>query len=165
MPVSADTLRLQLDYSAWATRRLLDAASELTAADRSRDFGTADRSVAGTLLHIFGADRIWLARVLGAGQPNHPGPDFAEIATLRGAWFSLAAEWNAWAETLSDESALAVLSYRDLKGSPWQTPLWQIVLHVVNHATHHRGQVVGFLRALGRQPPALDLIAYYRLVG
>jgi len=162
MPVSADTLRLQLDYSAWATRRLLDDAAELTAAERSRDFGTADRSVAGTLLHIFAADRIWLTRVLGMGQPSHPGADFEEINTLREAWLSLGAEWKAWAETLSDAGALQVLSYCDLKGNPWQTPLWQIVLHVVNHATHHRGQVAGFLRTLGRKPPTLDLITYYR---
>jgi uncharacterized damage-inducible protein DinB len=54
------------------------------------------------------------------------------------------------------------VSYRDLKGNPWRTPLWQIVLHVVNHATHHRGQAAGFLRALGHAPPPLDLIAYYR---
>jgi uncharacterized damage-inducible protein DinB len=36
------------------------------------------------------------------------------------------------------------------------------VLHVVNHGTHHRGQVAGFLRTMGHAPPALDLIAYYR---
>jgi len=43
-----------------------------------------------------------------------------------------------------------------------RTPLWQILLHVVNHATHHRGQVSGFLRAMGHTPPPLDLIAFYR---
>jgi uncharacterized damage-inducible protein DinB len=42
-------------------------------------------------------------------------------------------------------------------------PDWKLVFHVVNHATHHRGQVAGFLRTMGRVPPPLDLIAYYRL--
>ena len=40
-------------------------------------------------------------------------------------------------------------------------PAWQIVMHVVNHGTHHRGAVSGFLRAMGKTPPKLDLIAYY----
>jgi uncharacterized damage-inducible protein DinB len=39
------------------------------------------------------------------------------------------------------------------------------LLHVVNHGTHHRGQVAGFLRSMGRKPPVLDLIAYYRQTG
>ena len=51
--------------------------------------------------------------------------------------------------------------YKDMKGNPHRTPLWQIGLHVVNHATHHRGQVSGFLRSLGKTPPPLDLIYYY----
>lgn len=63
---------------------------------------------------------------------------------------------------MTDEQALAGVSYKDLSGNPWTTPLWQIVLHVVNHGTHHRGAVSGFLRAMGHPPPALDLMAYYR---
>jgi uncharacterized damage-inducible protein DinB len=53
------------------------------------------------------------------------------------------------------------IAYRDLKGNAYETPISQIA-HLVNHATHHRGQLSGFLRAMGRAPPALDLIAYYR---
>ncbi len=55
-----------------------------------------------------------------------------------------------------------MIEYKDLKGNPYQSPLWQIVLHLVNHGSHHRGQVSGMLRALGKTPPPLDLIAYYR---
>ncbi len=70
--------------------------------------------------------------------------------------------WLAWAQTITDEAVLEELSYQDLKGRPWKQPLWQVLLHVVNHGTHHRGQVAGFLRAMGRVPPPLDLIFYFR---
>jgi len=43
-----------------------------------------------------------------------------------------------------------------------QQPLWQVVLHAVNHGTHHRGQVSGFLRTLGHTPPVTDLSHFYR---
>ena len=66
---------------------------------------------------------------------------------------------------VTDESLEERLSYTDLKGNPWVSPIWQIVLHVVNHGTHHRGQVAGFLRSMGHAPPPLDLIAYYRMPG
>jgi hypothetical protein len=60
------------------------------------------------------------------------------------------------------EFVAADFDYQDLNGNPWRQPLWQLVLHVVNHSTHHRGQVAGFLRTLGRVPPPLDITVYYR---
>jgi len=47
-------------------------------------------------------------------------------------------------------------------GNPWRQPLGQLVLHVVNHGTHHRSQVSRFLRVMGHVPPKLDLVSYYR---
>jgi uncharacterized damage-inducible protein DinB len=58
MLVSAEVIRLHLDYSAWASNRLLDAAGQLTSEELTHDLGTADKSVHGTLVHVFGADRI-----------------------------------------------------------------------------------------------------------
>lgn len=164
MPISAETLRLHLDYTAWASNRLLDAAAGLSLEERERDFGTADKSVVGTLVHVFGADRIWLARVQGA-ENGRPGPEYRDLNVLRPAWQTVVEGWKSWARPLGDEDFLREVAYRDLQGNPWRTPLWQIILHVVNHGTHHRGQAAGFLRAMGRTPPPLDLIAYYRSLG
>jgi len=159
MPVAAETLRTHLAYTAWATNRLLDAAAELSPEELTRDFATADKSVLGTLTHVFGADRVWLARIEGKPQERPEGYD---LPRLSADWAVLYGRWKQWADELTDESLQERLSYTDLKGNPWVSPVCQIVLHVVNHGTHHRGQVAGFLRALGRTPPALYLIAYYR---
>ena len=70
--------------------------------------------------------------------------------------------WKEFAAQLTDRDAQSKISYHDLKGNAWEQPLWQILLHVVNHGSHHRGQVSGFLRAMGQNPPPLDLIAFYR---
>jgi uncharacterized damage-inducible protein DinB len=70
--------------------------------------------------------------------------------------------WRRWAESLGEGDLEAVLGYTDLRGREWRQPLWQIVFQVVNHSTHHRGQVSGFLRAMGRTPPALDFIVFVR---
>ena len=162
MKVSADVLRTHLDYSQWASTRLLDAVEGLAEEEARRDFGTSDKSPVGTLVHVFGADRIWLRRVHGDAAEGRPAPEFHNLSVLRPAWQVIAEGWRDWAGPLTDADFLAEVSYRDLKGNPWRTPLWQIVLHVVNHATHHRGQAAGFLRSLGHVPPELDLIAYYR---
>jgi uncharacterized damage-inducible protein DinB len=163
--VSADALRIHVDYSRWASNRLLEAAAALQREELDRDFGTADRSFAGTLMHIFGADRVWLARVKGSANPDVPGPEFAAIDVLKPAWETVHKGWMDWVGSLDEDNVRRVISYHDLKGRAWRTPNWQIVLHVVNHATHHRGQAAGFLRSMGHQPPPLDLIAYYRGLG
>lgn len=159
MHVSPETIRIHFDYTEWATNRILDAAGKLSPEELERDFGTADKSVLGTLTHIFAADRVWLARIEGKPQERPQGYD---LARLSAEWAELYGRWKRWADRLTEAAVEERLSYTDLKGNPWVSPIWQIALHVVNHGTHHRGQVAGFLRSMGQAPPPLDLIAYYR---
>ena len=84
------------------------------------------------------------------------------LSVLQNDWPALLDRWKEWAAGLTDEQVLAPLAYTDLSGRPWSQPIWQLVLHVVNHGTHHRGQVNGFLRAMGHKPPGIDLVYYYR---
>jgi uncharacterized damage-inducible protein DinB len=162
MATAVDILRLQVDYMIWASARILDAAALLTSEELVRDFGTAHRNVHGTLAHIFSADRIWLSRIRGESPGARVEPGALDLPALRESWSSLHREWREWAAAIGAEEASAALSYQDLRGRPWQTPLWQVVMHVVNHGTHHRGQIAGFLRAMGHVPPPLDLIVYCR---
>jgi len=162
MPVSADTLRLQLDYSAWATQRLLDSAAKLSDEELTRNFKTADKTVLDTLVHIYAADRIWLSRVLAEPRATFVDPEDRDLALLQTEWPALHQRWKLWLRDFNDDDVLRVISYQDMKGRPYSQPVWQILLHLVNHGTHHRGQVSGFLRAMDRTPPPLDLIGYYR---
>lgn len=86
------------------------------------------------------------------------------LAMLRSDWPALLERWKQWGALLAEDSIHRDISYKSTKGDAFVTPTWQIVLHVVNHGTHHRGQVSGFLRAMGRIPPSLELTAFYREV-
>jgi uncharacterized damage-inducible protein DinB len=160
--ISPDVARMHLAYTEWATARLLSAARELSPAELIRDFGTANKSVLGTLTHVFGADRVWLARLEGGAQE---WPREYDLAGLAADWNAVLDRWQAWGAALDEAEIGKAISYHDLKGNAWVSPVWHIVLHVVNHATHHRGQVAGFIRSMGKIPPVLDLIAYYRQTG
>jgi uncharacterized damage-inducible protein DinB len=162
MPLSADALRDHIEYTAWASRRLVDAAAGLSHEELTRDFGSSERSVLGTLAHVYAGDRVWLSRFEGSPFAGFISDADRDLAVLQRDWPALYERWRAWARGITDDGALAMLDYRDLKGNPWRQPTWQVVLHVVNHGTHHRGQVSGFLRTMGRTPPPIDLIAYYR---
>lgn len=162
MTVPVEVLRSHIAYTAWASGALVESAGKLAPEELTRDFGTADKSVLGTLVHIYGADRLWLTRL--KRESPHPYLTDADykLAVLQHDWPALHARWKDWAAGLTDEDARAEVSYHDLRGNPWNQPLGQLILHVVNHGTHHRGQVSGFLRSMGHVPPRLDLIAYYR---
>src|SRR5579863_10399921 len=137
MPVSVDTLRLQLDYSAWASQRLLDAAAKLSPEELTRDFQTADKCVLNTLVHVFAADRIWLCRVKDEPRPTFIDAADRDLVLLQKEWPALHQRWKVWLEDFADPDVERMVPYKDLKGNPYVQPVWQIVLHVINHGTHH----------------------------
>jgi uncharacterized damage-inducible protein DinB len=141
----------------------LHACEALTDDQLQQDFGTADKSVRGTMVHLFRAERTWLQR-LQFGTPKIPWatPEDESWPFLTEHWPILYKQWQSWAAELTEEDPDRVIHYSDLKGRAWSQPIWALVLHVVNHSTHHRGQVSGFLRALGQTPPSLDFIFFVR---
>ena len=163
MTISLEALRNHVDYNVWASRRLLHAVSALSAEELSRNFGTADKSILGTFAHLYMAESNWLARVQeGAAAIQRRTAEDHQMETLLPKWTEVQNSWKTWAGQLPPEAPDRVIEYLDLRENKWAQPLWQILLHVVNHSTHHRGQISGFLRALGKTPPPLDFIAFVR---
>lgn len=155
--------RLLIRYTAWASRKVLAAAEALPAEVRDRANGISHESIAGTLAHIYWADRAWLQRLHAPAEPLPPRGNYAECAV---EWPKTLDGWVQWAEELRDDAELSrAIEYKSAILGPSATPVYQIVFHVVNHATLHRGQVMGMLRQLGIAPPATDLIYYYREPG
>lgn len=163
MTVSLEALQQHINYNIWASRRLLNTVSSLSLEELTQDFKTADKSILGTLAHLYAAEKNWLARMKeGRAAIQHRTTADHQLESLRQKWTETQDEWKAWIHQLPPEAPNQIMEYLDMQGRQWAQPLWEIVLHVVNHATHHRGQVSGFLRALGKIPPPLDYIAFVR---
>jgi uncharacterized damage-inducible protein DinB len=156
-------LVLQLRFTEWATRRVLESAATLSAEDLHRDLGNSYRSLFDTLVHIYQADAIWFDRLMGLPTDRlatyEPRPD---LAGLSEQWQALHGRYLAWAESLAPADWDRIVPHRNLKGEAARQAVWRIVLHVVNHASYHRGQVTTLLRQLGREPTGTDLMLYYR---
>jgi uncharacterized damage-inducible protein DinB len=160
MKIDADFLHLQLEYSRWASERSLDAARGLTVDELSRDLGNSYGGVLGTLQHIFLADRVWLSRLRGNPRTTFKDPEEAwTLDEMAAAWAKVADEYSDWTATVAD--AEAILHYVNLQGKPGAIPLWQVILHIVNHASYHRGQITTMLRQLGKTPVSTDLHVFY----
>ena len=160
--MTSEILKTHINYTAWASNRLLEAAASLSAEELERDFLTADKSVLGTLVHTFAADRAWYHRVEGTPRATFIDPEDRTLAALLSTWPEYHKKWQQQLATETGESIQRIVTFTDLKGKQHQQPFWQIILHMVNHGSHHRGQVSGFIRGMGKVPPQLDLIFYYR---
>lgn len=154
----------RLDYHYWARDRLLDAAERLSPDDWTRDLGSSFTSVRDTLVHIYAAEWIWCSRWQGHSPTAMPrGDAFGDVATLRRAWSELEATMHLVLDQFAHDGIDRVVEYRDTKGTAWHQVFWQLLQHVVNHASHHRGQATTMMRQLRASPRAsMDLITFYR---
>ena len=161
--MNTEDFRLLYDFNAWANQRTLDACAALTHEQFTRDLGSSFRSVRDTLAHIYGAQWVWLERWHGRIPPALPSPaDFPDFETVKRRFAEIDRNLIDYAASLSPEDLQRVLDYRTLAGTPNAQPLWQMLQHVANHSTYHRGQVTTLLRQLGAKAPATDLIYFYR---
>jgi uncharacterized damage-inducible protein DinB len=152
-------------YNRWANARLYAAAFDLSNKEYRLHIGVFFGSLHGTLNHLLLTDRLWLKRLTGEG--DHPSQldailyeDRAELTRARIAEDKrLIAVVDKY-----DDTALSNLhSYRTTSGMPHSQILADILLHLFNHQTHHRGQAHACLSILtGAEPPSLDLLVFQR---
>jgi uncharacterized damage-inducible protein DinB len=157
-----NTLLDSLEYHRWANEKVLQAVSGLSAEKYTKDLGSSFPSIRDTLIHIYGADRIWLGRIQGQ-SPEWPKPqDYPTVASLREMWLETLSTFPSVVQSLNPEQ---LISYKAFDGTPYSNKLGNIIRHVVNHGTYHRGQVTVMVRQLGEKAVTTDMIAYYRLKG
>ena len=145
-------VRTLFAYNDWANARLGAAASALTAEEFTRDLNASFGSVRGTLIHIMWGEKRWLQRWLdGSRIPDPLADQFPDLASVRNSWSQLEAERQRFAGELTDDRLASRMTIREQDFS-----LVELIQHLLNHSTYHRGQVVLLLRQLGQTPPATD---------
>src|SRR5688572_4735180 len=163
----SDIKRL-FDYTEWANDLAMDAADQLTDEDLRRDVSVSHHSILGTLVHMAGAEWIWLERWNGRSPAKAEAwskwtPEVcADLATLNDHWSEVVDRRAQLMAQLDEDRLAAELSFQLLSGDPSSMPLIDQMQHVVNHSTMHRGQIVGMIRQLGIEPPATDLLFFLR---
>jgi uncharacterized damage-inducible protein DinB len=162
--VTLDDLKTLLDFHYWARDRVLDAAAGLTSEQFRRDLGGSFKSVRDTLVHLYSADWGWYQLWHGVSAAEMPSFDqFPDVDTVRNAWTAQESKMRAFLNSLADADANRVIEYPLPNGATGSFPIGQMVQHVVNHGTYHRGQLTTMFRQLGVEPPTgTDLIRYYR---
>jgi uncharacterized damage-inducible protein DinB len=154
---------LQLyDYNRWAGRRTLTTARALANDDFLRPMGNSFSSVRDTLAHILGAEWIYLERWQGRSPKALLDPaTFPTMQSLESRWETVERDQMQFIEALTPLRLGEELAYVNLRGQHYSYPLWQQLVHVVNHSSYHRGQVTTLLRQLGAEAVSTDFLVYY----
>lgn len=140
-----------LQYNRWASRRILDAMQLADA--------VPERAVE-LFSHLLRAQDVWYGRVQ---ETDHADLDFWATESLSACAERFEASTRRWQTVLEDYEDLdQFISYTNSKGTPFETPLRDILTHVVNHGTHHRAQIALVLREDDIAPPPTDYIFYLR---
>ncbi|HVE09353.1 MAG TPA: DinB family protein [Paraburkholderia sp.] len=157
--INTHTARALSQYKTWADTVLFDSIAQLPAEEAVKPRRTLFKSMVGTLNHNLVVDLIWKAHLL---QVPH---DFtrrdvllhAELADLRTAQEQENAWFEAWANEQTDSSLLEVLPFRFVSGQEASMSRGAMFMHVVNHASYHRGWVCEMFFDVPARPPATDL--------
>jgi uncharacterized damage-inducible protein DinB len=151
------------EFNAWANRRTLDATAAVTTEQFTRELGSSFSSVRDTLVHIYGVEWLWLERLQGRSPAAFPATrEFQDVERLKSRWEELDTIQLQYAHGITQADLDEVMEYKTLSFGPGRNPRWQMMQHVVNHGTYHRGQVTTMLRQLGAKAVGTDLITFYR---
>ena len=113
--------------------------------------------------HLLDAIDRWLARIGGRNPGGMPDPwRLATIKQLEAHKSSVLQRWEAFLATLDEERIAQTIEWRGLKGESLAMPLGSILQQLLWHGQYHRGQISSALRAIGKQPPATDLLIFMR---
>jgi uncharacterized damage-inducible protein DinB len=162
--MTSDYIHILVDYNYWARDRVLASAEQLSAEQLSQPLGSSFGSVLDTLVHIYFAEWIWYRRWQGESPAARPDTsELVSVAALRDTWMALEAQIKAFVDGLGPAGLHRMIEYKSLTGQSSTSPYWQMIVHVVNHGTYHRGQVATMLRQLGAKPAvSTDMIVFFR---
>lgn len=159
----SDEVRDLYAFNRWANARMRGALARLSDDEFRRDMKSSFPSVRDTVLHVMTSEWVWLARWLGTSPKSMPEEWQAYgLADIEREWDALEAAQRAFVERLSDSDLDRTVHYVNFRGESWQNELWQLLRHMVNHSTYHRGQVTTMLRQLGHDAVGNDLVLYFR---
>jgi uncharacterized damage-inducible protein DinB len=149
-------------YNAWANHRIFIKASHLSWDELLFQTTLSYRSVIGTLIHILDTQWYWREGAQIGQLPVHALSiaDFPTIKVLEHRWILEDQRLSDFVHNLSANDLQSPVTYSWSRARPRSKPLWHILMHIINHGTHHRSEIGQYLATLGQSPGDLDFIKY-----
>jgi uncharacterized damage-inducible protein DinB len=159
-----DYLHTLMRYKAWANELVFDAAAKLPEAELTAPRKIVFGNMLRTLNHVYAMEEVWRAHLEGRSHGyTTRNPDACpSLAELRQAQRAMDAWWVDYAVSLPESKQEEVVSFRFIGGGPGAMARRDILLHVANHATYHRGNVASMMYQANTPPPTTDLPVFLK---
>jgi uncharacterized damage-inducible protein DinB len=157
-------LRMLTRYTAWANKRLYDTLAALPAGEATARRNHGQHSMVGTLAHAWVVDQIWQAHLQGRahGYTTRQPAQEPALEQLRQDQVALDRWYIACADGLDAARLAEEIDFRFVDGGAGRMNRGDMLLHIVNHKTYHRGYVADMLYQTGFKPPVMDLPVFLR---
>ena len=151
-------------YNTWATQKLVEVIQPMPMELLEKEIMGSFKCIHLLLLHIWDAESIWWQRLKLQEVITAPSANFKGNAKdVAAALMHQDRLWENWVIQSNESAFTHVFFYRNSKKEQFKQPVYQVLLHLFNHATYHRGQFVHALRQLGIDKiPATDFIVWSR---
>ncbi len=151
-------------YNIWANQRLIDVISVLPEEKYRMVVPSSFNSLYDTLLHMWDAESIWWQRMKMQERITRPSDNFkGSIKDVSTGLVHQNQQWQDWVNNASDLALDHVFQYQNSKKEMFKQPVYQMLVHIFNHGTYHRGQLVNMLRQVGMgKIPETDFIVWSR---
>jgi uncharacterized damage-inducible protein DinB len=168
MPYSMIT---HLTYSVWATAKLSEIIENADESIIKMETPSSFPTIEKTILHIWDAELVWFKRLQGESLTEWPSKRFdGDRETLIAGWVDNCVAFRDFIQSKDESYLQTTIEYKNMAGKAYSNTVEEIIYHVVNHGTFHRGQIVTMLRANGfaelgsdEVMTSTDLITYLRV--
>jgi uncharacterized damage-inducible protein DinB len=150
---SIGSFRQLFEYDHWGNQAALASLSSIA--------GPADKPLK-LFSHVLGAQHVWRARFDNPNPPkSQPWPTLT-LEECRSALDDTYQRWVVLLDQLSDEKLTQKLVYHTTQGARFETPIRDVLMHLLLHSAYHRGQVAVAVREEGGKPALTDYVVYLR---
>ena len=154
-------------FNLWANQRMSDAILAIDENLQQQVLKSSFPNLYATVLHLWDVESIWYQRIHKHENMVVPSKSFnPTMKEAMNGWLGQSVQWINYLNSIRDEDLHEMISYKSMAGDPFTQPLFQLIHHLFNHQTYHRGQLVTMMRELGVSSiPSTDFITWAREVG
>jgi len=150
-------------YNLWANKKIIETANLLSEEQINTEIVSSFPSVYKTFLHLMEVEYVWWERLKLTEHDTPSGWFTGDFTELSKRLLELSRQWQEWIESAKEVNITHVFAYQNSKKEHFKQPVYEMLLHLFNHQTLHRGQLITMFRQLGLDKiPPTDFIVFAR---
>lgn len=150
-------------YNTWANKKFMETALQLSDEQINKEIASSFPSVYKTVLHLTEVENVWWERLKLVEKTTPPGWFDGNFNELTKKLLELSHQWEGWVQNANDANINHVFAWYNIKKEYFKEPVYKVLLHLFNHQTLHRGQLITMYRQLGLDKiPPTDFMVFAR---